>query len=65
MRAVGKQLVDVEVFSDASGSWGCGAYSGSQWFQLAWSSNATKKHIAVKELILVVLAAAVWGKHWM
>ena len=36
MRAVGKPLVDVEVFSDASGSGGCGAYSGSWWFQLAW-----------------------------
>jgi len=22
--------------SDASGSWGCGAYWGSQWFQLQW-----------------------------
>ena len=47
-------LVDVEVFSDASGSWGCGAYSGSQWFQLAWSSDAVTKQIAVKELITVV-----------
>lgn len=64
MRAVGKQLADVEVFSDASGSWGCGAYSGSQWFQLAWSSSAAKYQIAVKELLPVVLAAAVWGKDW-
>ena len=64
MRAVGKQLADVEVFSDASGSWGCGAYSESQWFQLAWSSSAAKYHIAVKELLPVVLAAAVWGKDW-
>ena len=48
MRAVSKPLVDVEVFSDASGSWGCGAYSGSQWFQFAWSSDAATKQIAVK-----------------
>ena len=64
MRAVGKQLADVEVFSDASGSWGCGAYSGSQWFQLAWSSGAAKYQIAVKEHLPVVLAVAVWGKDW-
>lgn len=27
-----------EVFltSDASGAWGCGAYSGNMWFQLEW-----------------------------
>ena len=54
----------LKYFSDASGSWGCGAYSGSQWFQLAWSSGAAKYQIAVKEHLPVVLAVAVWGKDW-
>ena len=57
-------LADVATFSDASGSWGCGAYSGQSWFQLAWTPKTTEYQIAVKELIPVVIAAAVWGKQW-
>ena len=64
MRAANKQLADVAIFSDASGSWGCGAYSGQSWFQLAWTPKTTEYQIAVKELIPVVIAAAVWGKQW-
>ena len=56
MRAVGKQLADVELFSDASSSQKCGDHSFFN--QHAWSSNAAKNQIAEKELILVVLAAA-------
>jgi len=64
MRAIGKQFADVSVFSDASGNWGCGAYSGSQWFQLPWTGKVVEQQIAVKELIPVVVAAVVWGKQW-
>ena len=64
MWATGKQSADVAVFSDASGNWGCGAYSGAEWFQLAWTEKVVDQQIAVKELIPVVVAAAVWGKHW-
>ena len=56
MRAVGKQLADVELFSDASSSQKCGDHSFFN--QHAWSSNAAKNQIVEKELILVVLAAA-------
>ena len=53
------------VVSDASGSWGCGAYSGRQWFQLCWSgSDVRGETIMVKELIPIVIAAAVWGRLW-
>ena len=27
--------------SDASDSWGCGAYSGNNWFQLKWIDPIT------------------------
>ena len=52
--------------SDASGSWGCGAYWGSQCFQLPWSVTACHIdiNIATKELIPIVIAAALWGKMW-
>ena len=53
------------VTSDASG-WGCGGYWDDKWFQLAWSSTlvSSSVNIAVKELIPIVLAAAVWGQWW-
>ena len=47
--------------SDASGNWGCGAYSGSNWFMLPWSGLNTNYHITVKELIPIAIAGAIWG----
>ena len=44
------------VTSDASGNWGCGAFSGSQWFQLAWPDCWAEVHITAKELVPIVLA---------
>ena len=38
MRSVSSSHTSVEVTSDASGSWGCGAFSGSRWFKLQWSA---------------------------
>lgn len=52
------------VVSDASGHWGCGAYSGHSWFQLCWSGSPIQdESIMVKELVPIVIAAAVWGRH--
>lgn len=50
--------------SDASGSWGCGAFWVTCWFQLQWPAAVSEHHITVKELILIVLATAVWGPEW-
>ena len=52
------------VLSDASGSWGCGAYSGSSWFMLKWVGSISESHITVKELVPVVISAAIWGHIW-
>ena len=49
----------------ASGSWGCGAFCGEDWFQLQWPESLQDYQITVKELIPIVLAAAVWGKDWL
>ena len=53
-----------QVYSDASGSWGCGTYQDPYWFQLEWSPRLLQLPIAVKELIPVVLAAATFGHRW-
>ncbi len=52
------------VTSDASGSWGCGAYSEMRWFMFPWSGPVADHHITVKEMIPVVLVGALWGSRW-
>ena len=64
MSMQGDQAPGGAVTSDASGSWGCGAYSGSQWFQLQWNHNLLNKSIAVKEMVPIIIAAAIWGRSW-
>jgi hypothetical protein len=52
------------VYSDASGSWGCGAIAeGLGWLQLPWPAGY-ELDISAKELVPVVLAAALWGPQW-
>ena len=50
--------------SDASGTWGCGALWQSQWIQGSWDSSWQDVSIMIKELIPIVLAAAIWGPSW-
>ena len=52
------------ITSDASGSWGCGAIWNHRWLQLEWAGLLQEAIIATKELIPVVLAVAIWGRHW-
>ena len=54
------------LYSDASGLFGCGAYSVelASWFQLEWPHTWMDIGIAAKELVPIVLAAAMWGPHW-
>ena len=56
--------VDLSVYSDASGSWGCGAFGAPNWLSLKWCSRLQPLPIATKELIPVILAAAIWGRYW-
>ena len=59
-----KHSPDITVFSDASGSWGCGALWQLNWFNLPWSVHLQDCSIAVKEFIPVVIAAALYGPQW-
>ena len=59
---LGELVPTTTLTSDASGVWGCGAYWETKCFQLAWEETATvSSNIAVKELIPIVMAAAMWG----
>ena len=50
---------------DASGSWGCGAWHGSHWFQLSWDERLEGLTIMIKELLPIVLAGMIWGRRWV
>ena len=53
---------DVEVWSDDSGGWGCGALWLTRWLQVRWGSlPIASSGIAAKELFPIVVAVAVWG----
>ena len=57
-------ILDITVYSDASGGWGCGAFADELWFQLEWPLQVKDFSIAIKELIPVVVSAALFGKAW-
>ena len=55
------QNKSVTLTSDASGNWGCGAFSGKK---IPWSGPISFKHITVKELAPILVAAAAWCDEW-
>ena len=55
----------IYVYSNASGAFGGGAFTSDfHWFQLQWPSSWSAVDIAVKELVPIVVAAAIWGRSW-
>ena len=62
MRPLHASNPDVELYSDASGGWGCGAHWQSLWFQVPWGTlPIATQGIACKELFPITVAAIVWG----
>ena len=61
--ALCRRPIDAKLVSNASGSWGCGAYFGNKWFALSWSScpSWAEVHISVQELLPIIVSCAVWG----
>ena len=58
------QELSHHLYSDASGSWGCGTFSLPLWLQFAWPRENPLHSIALKELFPIVLACLVWGHQW-
>ena len=54
----------VEMATDASGTWGCGAWHQDSWFQVHWDSRSQDLPIAAKELIPIILGCGAWGQSW-
>ena len=57
-------LSEFNIVSDASGSLGFGAYWDWKWFNLQWPAQFLSLNIATKELLLVVIAAVLFGSQW-
>ena len=55
---------DVDLYTDAAGACGCGAWAGRHWFQYFWPQEFGSHSIAVKELLPIVMACMVWGRSW-
>ena len=60
------QAPNITVTTDASGSWGCGAFwlEAHQWIQCSWQGAWREVPIHTKELLPIVLAVATWGPQW-
>ena len=58
-------LPKCNVFTDASGSFGCGAFDPCLGtFQVQWPATWADVDISVKEVVPLVFAAALWGPAW-
>ena len=64
MTVVDKSKLVALITSDTSGSWECGALYLSQWFQIAWGGPVAESSITVKEMVPIVVVAAIWGRSW-
>ena len=51
------------IYTNASGSWGCGACFGKRWLQWQWPNQWSPVSIMAKELVPIILSCAVWGPH--
>ena len=58
------EQLDVSMWSDASGSWGCGAVWNNRWLQVSWLEvpEFVKAPIAAKELLPIVGGSCIMGK---
>ena len=63
--AVATRRASHHVFTDASGSTGCGATWGCRWLQYQWQGDFREKPIATQELLPILLAGMVWGCWWV
>jgi len=57
--------VSHDVFSDASGTFGCGAVLDAvRYFKLEWHQGVADMYISVKELVPITIACVLWGPEW-
>ena len=58
---------NLELYTDASGTHGCGAYYRGEWFHHDWQPHqqlSPQISIQWQELFAIVAATLTWGPHW-
>ena len=58
---------DLSLYTDASGTYGCGAYYQGAWFHYSWQPHQQlppTTSIQWQELFAIVAATLTWGNHW-
>ena len=60
--AAGNSSPHAIIQTDASGTWGCGAFFEGRWFQWQWTQEWLPIPIMAKEMVPIVLSCAVWGR---
>ncbi len=57
---------DMELFTDASGTLGYGAYYDGSWLRSDWAPHQLPPHVSIQwqELFAILAAAITWGSHW-
>ena len=55
---------DFHLQTDASGTWGFGAYFQGRWIQGSWTTEQSPFSIEYKELYAIVVACHTWGSEW-
>ena len=58
---------DLDLYTDASGKYGCGAYYKGAWFFYKWRPHQRLSHtisIQWQELFAIIAAAMTWGHLW-
>ena len=66
MSVANRTSPEFSLTTHASGSWGCGGFSNTQWCSLKWGTKTMSLHcdITVKELVHITIAAGLWGSQW-
>ena len=54
----------MQLYTDASGTQGWGAYWSGRWLQRSWSTTQQTRDITWKELFAIVMAVHTWGIYW-
>ena len=55
---------EIQLYTDASGSFGCGTWWDSEWLELQWPPGLEEWSVPWKELLPIALASMVWGCQW-
>lgn len=55
---------DLELYTDASGTHGCGAFYRGAWFHYDWQPSQQLRSIQWQELFAILAAALTWGNLW-